>query len=55
MSCSTHWRLSAIQTSSALFSLFYQIGRDGSQRFETEKAKQMELAVAKEVCRKAVP
>ena len=44
-----------VKTSFALFSFFYQIGRDGSQRFETEKAKQMELAVAKEVCRKAVP
>jgi hypothetical protein len=30
-----------IKTSFALFSLFYQIGRDGSQRFETEEAKQM--------------
>jgi hypothetical protein len=32
-----------------------ELGRDGSQRFETGEAKQMELAVAKEVCRKAVP
>ena len=42
-----------IKTSFALFSFFHQIGREGSQRFETLEAKQMELAVAKEVCRKS--
>jgi hypothetical protein len=44
-----------IKTSFALFSFFHQIGREDSQRFETGGAKQSELSVAKEVCRKAVP
>jgi RNA polymerase sigma factor (TIGR02999 family) len=43
----------ALEALFALFSYVHGIGREGSHRFETEKAIQMELAVAQEVCRKA--
>jgi hypothetical protein len=43
-----------IKASSALFSFFHGIGRETPQRFETEEAIQIGLAVAKEACREAV-